>query len=205
MPDEVNAHDFPSDAECRAVPYGVYDVTRNTGFVGIGTSHDTPAFAVQVIVTWWIEVGQAAYPDADEILILADSGGSNGCRPHVFKWLLQREFAERFGLDVVVRHYPTGASKWNPIEHRLFGPISLNWRGFPLRSLDDMMAAITGTTTKSGLRVRAQLIPGDYPIGRRVPSAEWKDFRFNYVEDSTTHPKWNYTISSAPPRIYSLN
>jgi hypothetical protein len=123
--EQVNAHDFPSDALCRAVPYGLYDVLANRGHMVVGTSADTPAFAVDAITRWWVRCGCKRYRDAGELLILADRGGSNGCRPRLWKQRLQ-ELADNYGLAVTVCHYPRGASKWNPVEHRLFGPISMN-------------------------------------------------------------------------------
>ncbi|PZS03226.1 MAG: ISAzo13 family transposase [Chloroflexi bacterium] len=128
-PEAVNVHDFPSAAECRAVPYGIYDVARNRGYVCVGSSGDTPAFAVDAIAHWWQDEGRVAYPKAEHLLILADGGGSNGYRPRAWKQQLQTTLSDHFGLTIEVCHYPTGCSKWNPIEHRLFGPISLHWAG----------------------------------------------------------------------------
>ena len=127
----VNLHDFPQDALGRAVPYGIYDVAHNQGFICVGQSADTPEFAVAALVTWWEQAGRAAYPNATKLLILCDAGGSNGCRPRAWKQHLQEQVSDRFGLEVTVCHYPTGCSKWNPIEYRLFSPISLNWAGTP--------------------------------------------------------------------------
>jgi hypothetical protein len=135
-PTAVNVHDYPHDALGRAVPYGVYDVTNNRGLVYLGTSGDTPAFAADAIVTWWQTEGETGYPDADHLLLLADAGGSNGCQIRAWKERLQVQVCDRFGLAVTVCHYPTGCSKWNPIEHRLFSQISRNWAGVPLRSWD---------------------------------------------------------------------
>jgi len=129
QPQEVNAHDFLTDALCRAVPYGLYDVLANQGHVIVGTSRDTPQFAAEAVARWWGRIGCRRYPDAGELLVVADSGGSNGYRPRVWKKALQELLADRYGLDVTVCHYPRGASKWNPVEHRLFGPISVNWAG----------------------------------------------------------------------------
>ncbi len=177
------------------MPYGIYDVARNRGFVGIGTSHDTPAFAVDVIVKWWELEGRLAYPFADEILILADAGGSNGYRPRMFKKMLQRKLARRFGLRVRVCHYPTGASKWNPVEHRLFGPISSNWSGQPLRSLEMLEAAINGTANATGLEVKAVLMPGTYPLGERMTDRERVTFEQSYLIRDAQCPQWNYTLT----------
>ena len=132
----VNAHDFPQDALGRAVPYGLYDLLHNRGTVYVGSSADTPQFAVDAMARWWETEGCGAFPQADQLLILADAGGSNGCRPRLWKHQLQEQVSDRFGLTVTVCHYPTGCSKWNPIEHRLFSQISLNWAGKPLRTWD---------------------------------------------------------------------
>ena len=133
QPEQVNAHDFPQDAECRAVPYGIYDTSRNEGHVCVGTSADTPQFAVRAIRRWWRSKGAKRYANAKGILIEADAGGSNGCRPRLWKTELQR-WANEDGLEITVCHYPRGASKWNPVEHRLFSPISRNWAGQPMSS-----------------------------------------------------------------------
>ncbi len=140
---EVNAHDFPSDAENKAVPYGLYDVLANRGHVVVGTSADTLAFAVDAIAGWWSRIGARRYPQAGALLILADAGGRNGCRPRLWKYRLQG-LADRFGLVVNVCHYPTGASKWNPVEHRFFGPISTDWSGIPLRYPEVMFTCLQG-------------------------------------------------------------
>jgi hypothetical protein len=130
--EEVDEHDFPSAAECRAVPFGVYELIRNRGHVYVGVSNDTPEFAVVSIAKWWEQEGRTAYPGADRLLILADGGGSNGCRARAWKCNLQVLLSDRFGLALTVCHYPTGCSKWNPVEHRLFSQISENWAGKPL-------------------------------------------------------------------------
>ena len=136
--EEVNEHDFPSEALCKAVPYGIYDVIKNSGFVFVGISCDTPEFAVDNIAKWWEIEGQDIYPKRDKLLILADSGGSNSCRSRSWKLCLQEKLSEQFGLAVTVCHYPTGCSKWNPVEHRLFSYISMNWAGKPLKTLGTM-------------------------------------------------------------------
>lgn len=191
----VNVHDFLPADSVRAVPYGIYDLQLNRGFVYVGTSAETPAFAVDAIATWWEEEGRPAYPDADSLLILADGGGCNGHRRHAWKERLQNELSCCFGLSVTVCHYPTGCSKWNPIEHRLFSFISLNWAGIPLRTLLILMACIRGTTTAAGLVVKAKLIEGDYPKGVKVPPPVMEQLR---LEHHPVCPKWNYTID---PRI----
>ena len=132
-------HDFPSDALGRTVPSGIYEVQRHAGAVYVGASADTPEFAVMAIAHWWEDIGGSAYPQARQLLILADAGGSNGCRPRLWKEQLQRQLCDRLGLSVTVCHYPTGCSKWNPSEHRLFSHISLNWAGQPLRTLETML------------------------------------------------------------------
>lgn len=190
-PIEVNAHDFASDAECKAVPYGIYDVNRNHGFVHIGTSADTPEFAVDGIVTWWKRIGQKNYPKADKILILADAGGSNGYRCRLFKKSLQEKLANAFNISVTVCHYPSGASKWNPVEHRLFGPISCRWAGIPLRSLKLVLRLLRTTITASGLRVCAKLTKKTYQKGIKVNDKEIK--AINLVAHPVC-PQWNYTI-----------
>ena len=157
--DPVNAHDFRQDASDRAVPYGLYDLTHNRGFVAVGTSADTAEFAVDAIAAWWEEHGSEAFPGAEKILILADAGGSNSCRNRLWKVRLQEQLVDRLGLGVTVCHYPRGASKWNPVEHRLFGPISTNWAGKPLRCLGTMLGYIRGTRTETGLEVEASGSP----------------------------------------------
>jgi hypothetical protein len=191
-PEEVNVYDFLSDAVCRAVPYGIYDVLSNRGHVCVGTSADTAAFAVETIRSWWSRYGWRRYWGAEELLILADGGGSNGHRPRLWKAALQEHLADRYGLYVTVCHYPTGASKWNPIEHRLFGPISVNWAGQPLRSLDRMLGWIRGTTTETGLEVTADLDQRSYPKQVKVPAEVMQRLDLQRHE---TCPRWNYTIS----------
>lgn len=148
-PMDVNIYDFPSDAHGVAIPYGIYDVTRGDGFVVVGTSHNTPAFATNAVHTWWRHAGHAVHSGAHELLILADSGSSNGARAHGWKSGLQ-QIANETGLRIRVAHYPTGASKWNPVEHRLFGPISINWAGQPLVDYDTICQLIRHTRTTSG-------------------------------------------------------
>jgi Rhodopirellula transposase DDE domain len=187
----VNVHDFPHDALVRAVPYGIYEVNGNRGSVYVGSSADTPEFAVAAIARWWEEEGRRRFPQAKKLLILADAGGSNGCRPRSFKQHLQEQVSDRYGLTVTVCHYPTGCSKWNPIEHRLFSQISLNWAGKPLRSLDTMLNAMRGTVTSTGLRVRAALLDGTYAKGQKVSDAQMQ--QLNIEHDSVCN-QWNYTI-----------
>ena len=190
-PIEVNLHDFPSEAVGRAVPYGIYDVARHEGAVFVGRSGDTPEFAVSAIARWWEQMGAVAYPHAGELLILADSGGSNGCRSGVWKEQLQQLLCDRLGLRVTVSHYPTGCSKWNPVEHRLFSQISVNWAGQPLQSFKLMLGYIRGTKTATGLKVRAQMLKGIFKTGRRVAKAVLKQL---HIERHDVCPQWNYTI-----------
>jgi len=189
--EEVNVHDFPSEALARAVPYGIYDVSRNRGSVYVGISADTPEFAVATIARWWEEEGRVNYPQANQLLILADGGGSNGCRPRCFKQQLPEQLSDRYGLTVTVCHYPTGCSKWNPIEHRLFSQISLNWAGQSLRSLETMLNYLRGTTTSTGLTVRAALLEGIYEKGQKVSDAQMKQLN---IEHHSVCGQWNYTI-----------
>lgn len=191
----VNVHDFLHDAAGRAVPYGIYDLLHNRATLYIGSSADTPQFAVDALARWWETEGQLTFPHADQLLILADAGGSNGCRPRLWKQQLQLQLSDRFGLSVTVCHYPTGCSKWNPIEHRLFSPISINWAGKPLRTWETMMAYIRGTTTSAGLEVRACRLEGVYKTGQTVSDADMQTLR---LERHAVCPNWNYTIRPRP-------
>jgi hypothetical protein len=190
-PDAVNAHDFPSDAQYRAVPYGLYDLLANQGHVLVGTSADTPAFAVDALVRWWVRYGCKRYPGAGELLLLADSGGSNGCRPRLWKQRLQGLLADAYGLDITVCHYPRGASKWNPVEHRLFSQISRNWAGVPLRSPERLLSLLRGTRTLSGLTVTAEWTNQQYKRGVAVTAAQMAQLN---IEHHELCPQWNYTI-----------
>jgi hypothetical protein len=194
--EEVNDYDFTSLAACRAVPYGIYDVTRNRGHVYVGTSGNTPDFAGDAISLWWRDEGQHAYPSASELLILADGGGSNGWRSRGWKCNLQAKLSDRFGLRVTVCHYPTRCSKWNPIEYRLFSQISRNWAGKPLRSLAIMLAYIRGTTTRTGLTVKACMLDGDYPTSRKFTKEEMEQVT---IEPHAVCPNWNYTLNPRSP------
>jgi Rhodopirellula transposase DDE domain len=188
----VNVHDFRGDATGRAVPYGIYDLTHNQGTVYVGSSGDTAQFAVDAIARWWQTQGQDAFPQAEELLILADGGGSNDCRSRLWKQQIQEHLCNGVGLRVTVAHYPTGCSKWNPIEHRVFGPISLNWAGKPLRTVETMLAYIRGTTTTTGLEVHAERLDGVYPTGQRLSDREMKALQ---MRKHDVCPAWNYTIS----------
>jgi len=190
-PEQVNAHDFLSDALYRSVPYGLYDVLANQGHVVVGRSADTPQFAAEAVARWWVRFGCHRYRGAGELLVLADAGGSNGYRPRLWKKSLQELVADRYDLDVTVCHYPTGASKWNPVEHRLFGPISVNWAGVPLRTPEVMLGFIRGTTTETGLVVTAEWRDKKYTKGIKVSDAEMAEL---CIEHNDTCPRWNYTI-----------
>ena len=191
QPEEVSEHDFRGAAKCRAVPFGIYDPTRNKGYVYVGLSNDTPQFAAQSIARWWENEGCCEYPGANALLILADSGGSNGCRARAWKLSLQEKLCDDLGVTITVCHYPTGCSKWNPIEHRLFSFISKNWEGKPLRTLEIMLGYIRGTSTAAGLRVKAFLDEAFYGKGRRVASDEIEKLA---LKAHTVCPKWNYTL-----------
>jgi Rhodopirellula transposase DDE domain len=195
-PVEVGVHDFPDPAVGKAIPYGVYDLGRNSGWVSVGTDHDTAAFAVATLRRWWDQVGQAAYPTADRLLVTADAGGSNGYRVRAWKTHLAR-FAAATGLQVTVCHFPPGTSKWNKIEHRLFSAISMNWRGRPLVSHEAIVELIGATTTHTGLTVHAELDPGIYPLGVKVSD---KQLAAVPITRHDWHGEWNYTIlaNSAP-------
>ena len=190
-PHPVNDHDFRSDADALAVPRGLYDIVANRGSVFVGTSHDTPAFAVDTLAQWWLCEGRQRYPQAREILILADGGGSNGWRCRAWKKALQDQFCNPFGLTVSVSHYPPGTSKWNPIEHRLFSQISRNWAGQPLIDMDTMLNFIRTTKTDTGLTVTAYLSPGDYDTGVKISKAEMREL--NLVKHDTLG-QWNYSL-----------
>lgn len=189
-PELVDVHDFPDEALGKAIPYGVYDIAANDGFVSVGTDHNTPVFAVASIAAWWEQVGSKRYPNARELFITADAGGSNGYRSRVWKYELQ-QFADTCDISIHVCHFPPGTSKWNKVEHRLFSFISMNWRGCPLRSYETIVNLIGNTTNRGGLVVRARLDRRNYPIGRKVSD---KDFRALKIEADTFHGDWNYVI-----------
>jgi len=189
-PEKVRVHDFVIPELGRAAPYGVYDVAQNAGWVSVGMDHDTAAFAVQSIRRWWESMGAKAYPEARKLLITADSGGSNGARVRLWKLELQK-LADETGLEISVCHLPPGTSKWNKIEHRLFSFISQNWRGKPLVSHQVIVNLIAATTTRTGLRVRAELDPGKYPQGIKVSKKAVNEIR---LERDPFHGEWNYTI-----------
>lgn len=189
---DVFMHDFPSDALGVAVLYGIYDLARNSGTMVVGVSRDTPAFAVDATGLWLESVGWSAYSEMREVLILCDSGGSNGYRPRLWKYALW-QLALEHGLAITVCHYPTGASKWNPIEHRLFSFISLNWAGVPLRDYETILNYLSTTTTRTGLTVNPILHTVDYPTGVKVSNQQMNEINIRHHE---TLPAWNYTISA---------
>lgn len=193
--ESVNEHDFRQDALGKAVPYGIYNLNHNLGYVYVGQSADTPQFAVEVIAAWWQTMGCHLFPTATKLLILADAGGSNGYRPRLWKQQLQELLADHLGIEVTVSHYPTGASKWNPVEHRLFGPISINWAGIPLRSFQAMLSLIRGTVNEAGLQVAAFLVDKVYEKGRKVSDEVMDSLN---IERHATCPQWNYTIHPRP-------
>ena len=198
-PRRVNVHDFADKELGKAVPYGVYDVTADDGWVNVGTDADTGQFAVESIRRWWNTVGNPTYPQARRLLITADSGGSNGSRLRLWKTELAG-FAAETGLEITVLHLPPGTSKWNRIEHRLFSHISMNWRGRPLESHEVIIETIAATTTKTGLKVRAVLDTGIYPKGIKIPDKEMKKFEATHLARHEFHGDWNYTIASTNRR-----
>ena len=189
-PEEVKVYDFVDKDLGRANPYGVYDIKNNLGWVTVGTDHDTASFAVSTIRRWWFGMGKDLYPGARELLITADGGGSNGSRVRLWKLELQK-LANELGIPVRVSHFPPGTSKWNKIEHRLFSYISMNWRGKPLISHETIVNLIAATTTKKGLKVKAELDSGHYPKGIKVTDEELETVRI-FRDDF--HGEWNYSI-----------
>ena len=190
QPEKVRVHDFVIPELGRAAPYGIYDLTQNTGWVSVGIDHDTAAFAVQSIRNWWLWMGKEKYPDARRLMITADGGGSNGSLVRLWKVELQR-FANGSGLEISVSHFPPGTSKWNKIEHRLFSFISKNWRGKPLISHEVIVNLIAATTTKKGLRVQCRLDTNLYPSGIKVSDEEMAKIN---IQSDSFHGEWNYII-----------
>ncbi len=193
-PEQVKVHDSIDKELGKANPYGIYDVGANTGWVSVGTDHDTAAFAVNTIRSWWNTAGNSAHPGASRLLVTADGGGSNGYRTRLFKTELAT-LADDTGLEITVCHLPPGTSKWNKIEHKLFSHISMNWRGRPLTSHQVIVNSIAATTTKTGLTVHAELDTREYPVGVKVPDDEMTSL----VTDGALnrhewHPEWNYTL-----------
>ena len=186
----VNTHDFPTPAVPRAYPYGIYDLQRNTGFVNVGTDHDTATFAVASIRGWWRHEGRRLYPDAPTVLITADGGGSNGYRLRLWKWELQ-QLADHTGLSIQVCHFPPGTSKWNKVEHRLFSFVSSNWRGEPLRDYETVVGLIACTTTAKGLQVTCRLDRRKYAVGQRITPEQMATIN---LAPQRFHGEWNYVI-----------
>lgn len=189
-PVEVNMHDFPDKQLGKAIPYGVYDLKENVGYVTVGITHDTAEFAVSAIENWWEHLGKAKYTPKKKLLLTVDAGGSNGYRIRLWKLKLQ-EFADRSGLSITVCHFPRGTSKWNSIEHKLFSFISMNWKGQPLVSLQVIISLITATTTEAGLKVYATVDKKEYETKKEVTEAEMKNLN---IYPHEFHPEFNYTI-----------
>src|SRR5882672_4416800 len=197
QPVATRTHDFPGDSAGKAIPYGVYDLTADAGWVNVGTDHDTAAFAVESIRRWWSAAGSSEYPAARRLLITADAGGSNGYRTRAWKTGLAA-LAAGTGLEITVCHFPPGTSKWNKVEHRLFSHITMNWHGRPLTSHDVIINSIAATTTRTGLTVQARLDDGTYPTGVKVTSAQMAALP---VSRHPFHGDWNYTLHPAAGRI----
>jgi hypothetical protein len=191
QPLSVRVHDFPDPQLGKAIPYGVYDLTTNTGWISVGIDHDTAEFAVETLRRWWRQMGAPVYSPATELLITADGGGSNGSRGRLWKVALQR-LADELGLHIRVCHFPPGTSKWNKIEHRMFSHITLNWRGKPLTSHEVIVKLIANTTTRQGLRIEVALDTNCYPTGIGVTDEEFAGVN---LQRADFHGEWNYTIS----------
>jgi len=187
----VNVYDFWFLAKGRAIPYGIYDICMNNGFVNVGIDHNTSEFAVESIRQWWNKIGKKNYPNAKELLICADGGGSNASRSRLWKFYLQK-FANKTGLNITVCHFPPGTSKWNKIEHKMFSFISMNWRGKPLTDYEVIINLIEGTKTKKGLKIKAKIDKRIYELGKKVLE---EDFKKINIKEHETNSKWNYTIS----------
>jgi len=190
QPEEVDVHDFPDPDLGKVIPYGVFDLTQNEGWVSVGIDHDTAQFAVQAIGRWWKKMGTKRYPNAKELLITADGGGSNGSRCRLWKVALQ-DLAARLDMPIHVCHFPPGTSKWNKIEHRMFCHITQNWRGRPLISHEVIINLIANTTTASGLKIRAEIDRGSYPTGLRISDDALAKLK---LKQATFHGEWNYTL-----------
>ena len=200
-PEQVKVHDFIDPELGKANPYGVYDLTANTGWVSVGTDHDTASFAVNTIRSWWTTTGHQAYPGASRLLITADGGGSNGYRTRLWKTELAA-LADQTGLTITVCHLPPGTNKWNKIEHRLFSHISMNWRGRPLTSHEVIVNTIAATTTRTGLTVHAELDTNQYPTGVKIPDHQMRALDADGVlTRHDFHPEWNYTLNPANARV----
>lgn len=189
-PDRVDVHDFPDPEVPKAIPYGVYDLGANEGWVSVGDDHDTATFAVNAIRRWWQTMGSQRYPDALRLMVTADAGGSNSYRSRLYKVELARLAAET-GLEITVCHYPPGTSKWNKVEHRLFSFVTINWRGKPLTSYRTIVELVAGTTTETGLRVQAEWDQGYYPTGVQITDEQLAAVPLGGHE---WHPEWNYDL-----------
>jgi hypothetical protein len=194
QPRRVKAKDFPDKELGKVAPYGIYDLAANEGWVNVGIDHDTAEFAVESIRRWWVRMGRAVYPGAKELLITADSGGSNGSRNRLWKVSLQ-EWADETGLEIAVCHFPPGTSKWNKIEHRMFCHITQNWRGRPLVSHEFVVDLIGNTTTAAGLVIRAELDGNRYPTATKVSDEELSRVR---IKRASFHGDWNYSLLPHP-------
>lgn len=190
-PTPVKDHDFRSEAQGMAILYGIYELIRNRGSVFVGISHDTPEFAAGNVALWWQNVGRKNYSSVSQLLILADSGGSNGARVRAWKYALQTQVADRFDLAVTVCHYPTGASKWNPIEHRLFSEISKHWAGQPLDSYDTILRLVRETKTQTGLEVKSRLVSKHFETGKKISANQMRQLS---LSNHPILPQWNYTL-----------
>jgi len=199
-PEEVRVHDFLIKELGRAVPYGIYDLAANAGWVSVGMNHDTAAFAVQTIRRWWTEIGSTRYPEATRLVITADGGGSNGSRLRLWKRELQR-LADELRIDIVVHHLPPGTSKWNKVEHRLFSFITMNWKARPLVSYRVIVDLISATTTDTGLTVRCELDSAEYPKGIVVSDREMDSLN---ISRDAFHGEWNYTMQPSQPSVRAL-
>ena len=190
QPEEVQVHDFPDAELGKAIPYGIYDVAANAGWVSVGADHDTAEFAVETLRRWWREMGQPSYPGAKRLLVTCDGGGSNSSRSRLWKLELQG-LADELGLRVSVCHFPPGTSKWNKVEHRMFCHITQNWRGRPLVSREVVVKLIGAVTTKGGLRIRSELDENRYETGRKVTDEQFQSLS---LERDSFHGEWNYTL-----------
>jgi hypothetical protein len=186
----VNIYDFEYLAKGKAIPYGIYEVLKNNGFVNVGISHDTSEFAVESIKKWWQNIGKKNYQSAKKLLICADGGGSNASRSKLWKFYLEK-FANKTGLKITICHFPPGTSKWNKIEHKMFSFISMNWRGKPLINYELIINLIEGTTTKKGLKIKAKMDKKIYELGKKILEKEFKKIK---IKEHSINPKWNYTI-----------
>ena len=190
-PLEVKAHDFPDKELGKAIPYGVYDIYQNEGWVNVGQDHDTAQFAVESIRLWWVYMGTITYPNATELLITADGGGSNGSRNRLWKIELQK-FSDEIGIPITVVHFPPGTSKWNKIEHQMFSHISMNWRARPLTSLEVVVNLISATRTKTGLKIKSAIDCNSYETGKKITDKDMEAINIEYNDNQVK--KWNYRI-----------